>query len=730
MPRNRASQQESPALLLALLVTVSLLGFALRLYDLDADSLWIDEISTATRSRLDPISLLKSIPSFGVGVELPLIYVVTRFFVIVFRENEFILRMPAVLFGSLSVLLTYKVGAILWTRQEGLIGGLLLAINAYHVTYSQEARPYALMMFLALLSLVFLLRALQQDRKSLWAGFVLCMTLSLYTHYFAVLFLAAELLFGASVIVGSWLSLRSKGAHLVGTDSGHCPSVLAKPAVGFLASLALVGLAYLPWLPKLQGLVSRQVGSEAAGASLGSVQLSLRFLGEVFAAYTAAQGVVLLFWLGLCVVGLATAGRQPIALALLWMGLPFAFFGLLGPEHFLHPRYVLFILPLCLLVIARGVLSTSRFLGRGMQAARGDRTRLLVAVSAFVALFGISSVGSLTGYYASRKEEWRSAARYLGDNMQPGDIVVADGKRYGWGDSLRVDRGLSYYLARHGTADAPIFPVGRGLWGHLGDSAGSNSQVWGVLWYPGRLQAAEAVTVVHFHQVAVVRLRQRSADTLEDTVSMLHVLVDLLPAEADFDVHLALAEIYLRTGRPEQAGLELHMASRVKPDSPEASQDLADARAEWAELCCSIENIQHPLWRSLGDVVAFLGYDIHPPAQQRAERVEVSLWWQALDEMHRDYSVFIHVVDQGGRIWAQQDRLLLHDELPTSTWLPGETVKDEYELQLPPGTPPGEYAVKTGIYYWETGERLPVWDENWRRLTDDAISLGVVTLAD
>ncbi|NIN70141.1 MAG: hypothetical protein GTO63_36775 [Anaerolineae bacterium] len=55
-------------------------------------------------------------------------------------------------------------------------------------------------------------------------------------------------------------------------------------------------------------------------------------------------------------------------------------------------------------------------------------------------------------------------------------------------------------------------------------------------------------------------------------------------------------------------------------------------------------------------------------------------------------------------------------------------MKDEYVLHLPPDTPPGEYTIKTGIYYWETGERLPVWDEDGRRLPEDAIVLDRITV--
>jgi hypothetical protein len=138
---------------------------------------------------------------------------------------------------------------------------------------------------------------------------------------------------------------------------------------------------------------------------------------------------------------------------------------------------------------------------------------------------------------------------------------------------------------------------------------------------------------------------------------------------------------------------------------------------------------QHLLWRDLGHSVALIGYAAEPEAGQ-GRLLHLSLWWEGLSQMDRDYTVFIHVVDQDGRIWAQRDIVLQHGGYPTSTWLPGETVREEYELELPRDTPPGNYIVKTGVYYWETGERLPVWDESRRRLPEDTIVLEQISVTE
>lgn len=140
--------------------------------------------------------------------------------------------------------------------------------------------------------------------------------------------------------------------------------------------------------------------------------------------------------------------------------------------------------------------------------------------------------------------------------------------------------------------------------------------------------------------------------------------------------------------------------------------------------------IEHPLQISLGGVVTPLGYEINPTTVQPGGTIAMTIWWESASPMDRDYTAFIHLVDRDGRIWAQQDRLLRHDDRPTSAWLVGEIVEESHQLVLPADTPAGEYTVKLGTYYWETGERLPVWDEHGQRLADDAILLESITVTE
>jgi hypothetical protein len=174
------------------------------------------------------------------------------------------------------------------------------------------------------------------------------------------------------------------------------------------------------------------------------------------------------------------------------------------------------------------------------------------------------------------------------------------------------------------------------------------------------------------------------------------------------------------------------MASQVEPGMPPASQDLAEVSAELEEFSQPEDvQIQHPLSGSLGQVIALLGYNMSPASVRVGGRLDITLWWEVLAKMDRDYSVFIHVVGPDDRIWGSEDRLLrqLRDGgYPTSNWQVGEVVRGQYGLELPLDMPAGEYRVKAGLYYWETGERLPIRDENGQRIRGDAILLQSINV--
>jgi hypothetical protein len=754
---------------LGALLIIFFLGMGLRLYQLDADSLWLDEIVTARKAQLGLLSIPQTVAQTDTFP--PLLYMLTHLFIRFSGDSEFVIRLPAALLGSASILLIYGVGSMLWTRMEGLAAAFLLAVNPWHIRYSQEARWYALMVFLSLLSLIFLLKALKGNSRGSWLAFALVTALALYNHYFAFLILPAEILFAAWVIWNNWTSTRrgptgsADEDHVFPRPPGELatddpsdppmdvrmrhPSNVPNPrtqASYLIGSLLVVALCYVPWLPMMhQQLFGPIIQFEGVGAGTHGIESSVQLYEDMLRAhsgmdsafwpaawpadrvrtYSGVEGAALLLLLILLLLGLARCKPRYLLLFGLWFVMPFLFISLANTARWLHPRYGIHTLPINLLLVATGIGTIGHFVERYGPSTMAPRVRSLVAMTPLVILVGLLQVPSLRAYYFEQKEDWRDAAQYLADHLQPGDAILAEGTEFRTvGDDNRVVACLPYYLGVYGSEDVQLLRVRRDLWRGLRNLEGWNGRLWGVVYHESELADAETAQVVDFHQVAIVRLREPSGSALQDTASLLNVLLDAIPqAEAHFDMHLALADIYIRSAQLEQAAGQLQMASAVKPDAQAAFDSLDAKLTHLQKVSARLEDIPHPLWRLLGEELYFLGYEASPGGLQAGDTLELTLWWRAARDMDRDYTCFIHVVDQENHIWAQEDALLQRGERPTSTWNAGDIVRQQYQVVLPADMPSGEYSVVVGAYYWRTGERLPVWDESGQRLADDVIVL-------
>ncbi|MBK8988401.1 MAG: hypothetical protein IPM39_20430 [Chloroflexi bacterium] len=110
---------------------------------------------------------------------------------------------------------------------------------------------------------------------------------------------------------------------------------------------------------------------------------------------------------------------------------------------------------------------------------------------------------------------------------------------------------------------------------------------------------------------------------------------------------------------------------------------------------------------TFSDLATLLGVSFSPsPAHPLS--LSPILVWRAEREMTTSYRVFVHLVDAAGQIVAQSDGEPANWGRPTTGWLPGEIVVDEYTLMLPDALPDGRLRLRLGLYDPETGERLPV----------------------
>ena len=122
-------------------------------------------------------------------------------------------------------------------------------------------------------------------------------------------------------------------------------------------------------------------------------------------------------------------------------------------------------------------------------------------------------------------------------------------------------------------------------------------------------------------------------------------------------------------------------------------------------------SVPNPVHFSFGNRIALIGYALEGRAVGPGEEIHLTLYWEALAQMERNYTVFTHVIGERDRIWAQVDSQPKGGAAPTSTWSRGQVLMDEYHLLVEPDTPPGVYDIEVGLYLATTGERLGLLDE-------------------
>ncbi len=485
--RVQAGRAENLPARLAILA-ILLLAFALRAYHLDFQSLWSDEGISLLRASQPLPDLLQTMP-----VEhTPGYFVLLHGWLALAGSSDVALRwlslLPSVGTVALIFRLALALGPLRTTPTQRLVAltaALLAATSGFQLWYAQEARMYAWLAAAALASSLALWQLLERPgpRTGWWVLlYTLATAAAVYLHLFGALLPLAQTLFACG-----WLAVRRKWRPF---------------AVWLLAALAALAL-FAPWLPRTLAIFGFSGWREGGDAS----QLPWRY----WLAYTVSDGLALPWraWLPWLYVLLAAAGslywwRARRAAALyLWLLLagPLAAalaLAVRNPDY--HERYTIYLAAPILLLVAGGVGALDlRGYGRTRSlapAGQGPWARASLALGA-LAVAGLLAAGSgaaLQRLYSDptlHKPDYRAAAAYISQGLQPGDVVLVDGP-----DPTKVF--LHYFTPDTTAVDAPVHAVG-----HL-QEAGYDEV--GAALAPLLQDAQRVWEVLYFHPPAAVQV--------------------------------------------------------------------------------------------------------------------------------------------------------------------------------------------------------------------------------
>jgi uncharacterized membrane protein len=195
----------------------------------------------------------------------PLYYLLTRAWMEWFGSETAIVRSLSVVFSLLAF------PALYWLCQElfhspltGWMAIGLWSISPFHVLYAQEARQSSLWTLATLLSSAALLRAMRLKTWASWGVYAITVALNFYTFLFSVfvvmchgfVVVLSHPILDRSVLTRSVLT-RSVLRRSQRSDAGNTVAASTAPAgkssdrkslQGYLLSVAIGSIAFLPWL--------------------------------------------------------------------------------------------------------------------------------------------------------------------------------------------------------------------------------------------------------------------------------------------------------------------------------------------------------------------------------------------------------------------------------------------------------------------------------------------------
>jgi mannosyltransferase len=329
-------ESTSSPLELSLLALIAGLAAVLRFHSLAAKSFWFDEGVSVAIARLDWYNFARIL--WRREANMSLYYLLLHYW-LHFGGSEFFVRALSVLFAVASIPAIYLLGRRLFDSRVGLIAAALLAVNAYHVQYSQEARSYSLMVLLCLLSSSYFLKCLIEPSRRNRVTYVLSSALAVYAQFFSGL-----------LVIAQWLSLSfldgeqsAPGLRTRTRNAWRWIALLVSPVVAFVAT---TGTGPLRWVqrPGLKDLWVFALHLTGNGGPWVLVACVAACLAALLPALRSHRGP-----------RVSWGGRR-YRFLVLWLIFPILLtVGLSLIKPIFVPRYFIFCLPALLLLVACGI---------------------------------------------------------------------------------------------------------------------------------------------------------------------------------------------------------------------------------------------------------------------------------------------------------------------------------------------------------------------------------------
>ncbi|MCI0398975.1 MAG: glycosyltransferase family 39 protein [Chloroflexi bacterium] len=116
----------------------------------------------------------------------------------------------------------------------------------------------------------------------------------------------------------------------------------------------------------------------------------------------------------------------------------------------------------------------------------------------------------------------------------------------------------------------------------------------------------------------------------------------------------------------------------------------------------------NPVNVNFDNLVTLLGYEME--SAPAGEILPLTLYWRVDGRPPAGFTPFVHLEDEWRYRWSQVETFAY----PTEQWVEGETIVQRVEVPVRPGTPPGAYQLRLGLFDPASGRQVPHLDSAGR----------------
>lgn len=405
MPKHRSSSFLCIRYKWLVILSIFVLGLGLRLYRLGDNLFWFDEVGVANAAGQPSLREALAVSQLYI-MSMPLDYIVA-WGVAHISQSEAVLRLPSVLWGSLTLLAAYFLYREITDHHTAVLGMFLLALTPVHIRYSQELKFYAALTFFYVLASYLALVSVKKREERLWMIFLLVMMMGILFHVYTTLVLVNLTLW---VVLSTW---RVRFDYRLWN-----PFVLVTCIILLFAVIAIVFFGKSPGYPS--ALFGFESPVQVFGGGLGWLPLfPSSELGFLFG------GLCMLFALIGSIITMSSSSNC-FRLALFPAILLQVFLIVAGDifkQYFALSRQFLLLVPFMVLLTAIGAEKTVRYLSGNVQKLQPpSNINFCVTIIIFLA----TAIPVLSQYYQAKRTDTLAVVNWLLANWQNGATVCID----------------------------------------------------------------------------------------------------------------------------------------------------------------------------------------------------------------------------------------------------------------------------------------------------------------